>query len=170
VTPTSSWRPIAPIAADIANSPVWSQNASKYSGTHSSTTTRAIASNRTRRSRRRSDTADLPAAEDAGWAPEEHEQQRDVRHDLRETTSEERDLVLVTRGHRRRHTDREASDHRAARRVQTAEHGCRDRGQREQAGRVVDAGGREAREERAADRRQRAGDGPGAVGDTAQRN
>src|SRR3954463_4521063 len=148
--PTSSVRPIAPIAADIANRPVCSQKPSAYWGSHTRNTTRPMATTRLTSRRRPSDTRDLPRAEQPRRPPQEPQQQHDVGHDLRQPPAEEGDLVLVAGRERRRDPDDEPPDDRAGRRVEAAENSGRDGGQREQPGRVVHARGREAREERAA--------------------
>ena len=62
-------RPIAPIAAAIANRPVCSQNASRKNGTSSATTHRATATSRPGRPGRASDTGQLLRAEQAGGPP-----------------------------------------------------------------------------------------------------
>src|SRR5215218_4170499 len=112
--PPSSVSPIAAIAADIANSPVCSQNASAYSGSHSRNTISATSATRVAR-RRRSDTGQLPCPEQTRRPPQQHEQQHDERDDLRQPAAEERDLVLVAGRERRRHADHEPADDRARR-------------------------------------------------------
>src|SRR3954465_10091609 len=110
VTPTSSVRPIAPIAADIAKSPVCSQKPSAYCGSQSRNTTRPAIATRPISRRCASDTGDLPRPEEPRRPPQEHEQQHDVGHDLRQPAPEERDVVLVAGGERRRHADEQAAD------------------------------------------------------------
>src|ERR671933_2048244 len=95
--PSSSLSPIAPIAADIAKSPVCSQNPSAYCGSQSRNATRATIATRPISRRRPSDTGDLPRPEQPRRAPEQDREQHDVRHDLGEAAAEERDLVLVAR-------------------------------------------------------------------------
>src|SRR4051794_4651560 len=143
VTPTRSVSPIAPIAADIANRPVWSQKLSAYCGSHSRNSTSAAGTSIVRR---RSDTGDLPRAEEPRGPPQEHREQDDVRNHLGQPAAEERDLVLVPGREGRRDADRQPSPHRAGRRVEPAEHGGGDRGQRKQPRGVVDARRRKARE------------------------
>src|SRR4051794_33990987 len=95
VTPTSSVRPIAPIAADIAKRPVCSQKPSAYCGSHSRKTTRPATATRPTSRRRPSDTGDLPRPEEPRGPPQQHAEQHEVRHDLGQPAAEERDLVLV---------------------------------------------------------------------------
>src|SRR5919201_4334982 len=92
VTPTSSVSPIAPIAALIANRPVCSQKPSAYCGSHSRKA--ASATQPTRRSvrreiGRRSDTGQLPPAEEPGRPPQKDHEEHDVGHDVRQPAPEE---------------------------------------------------------------------------------
>src|SRR3954453_7701551 len=123
VTPTSSVSPIAPIAADIAKSPVWSQKPSAYCGSHSRKTTRPAIATRPSRRRRASDTGDLPRPEEPRRPPQQDEQQHDIGHDLRQAAPEERELVLVAGRERRRNADQQAARHRAGGRVEAADDG-----------------------------------------------
>src|SRR4051794_11813283 len=148
VTPTSSVRPIAPIAADIANSPVCSQKPSAYCGNQSRNTTRPAIATRPISRRRASDTGDLPRPEQPRRPPQQHAEQHEVRHALGQAAAEERDLVLVARRERRRDADEQAADDRARRRVQAADDSRRDRGEREQVRRVAHTRGGGAREKR----------------------
>src|SRR5437016_5178304 len=102
VTPTSSVRPMAPIAALIANRPVCSQKAWAYCGSHNST---AASATQPARLTTTSDTGDLPRTEEAPWPPEQDREQHDVRHDVRQPAAEERDLILVAGRQRLRRAD-----------------------------------------------------------------
>src|SRR3954452_1364745 len=123
VTPTSSVSPIAPIAADIAKRPVCSQKPSAYCGSQRRNTTRAAIATRPIRRRRESDTRDLPRPEQARRPPQQHEQQHDVGHDLGQPAPEERELVLVAGGERRRDSDQQPADDRAGGRVEPTDDG-----------------------------------------------
>src|SRR6187200_2551416 len=89
VVPTSSVKPMAPMAALIANSPVCIQKASAYCGSHNSTTITAI------QAMRDLDTGQLPRTEQPGGPPQQHDEQHHVRDDVRQPAAEERQAVLV---------------------------------------------------------------------------
>src|SRR4051794_19345706 len=107
VMPTSSVRPIAPIAALIANRPVCSQNASTYCGSHSSTATSPT------KPSVRLDTGQLPRPEEAGRAPQQDREQHDVWHDVRQSAAEKVDLVLVAGRQLLRNADHQTGNDRA---------------------------------------------------------
>src|SRR3954454_1957303 len=149
VVPTSSVSPMAPMAELIAKSPVCIQKASAYCGSHSS---RAI---RTPQAIRALDTGQLPRPEQPGGSPHQHDEQHHVRDDVRQPAAQERQVVLVAGRELLSDADHEPRDDGPGGRVQPSEHGYRDRAERQQAGHVAYAAGREADEERTADRRQR---------------
>src|SRR2546421_2563147 len=90
VTPVSSVRPIAAIAAAMANSPACSQNASRYCGSQSRRPTSARAA-----SLLGLDTVDLAGAEQARRQPQQDREEHDVGDDVGEPAAEERQLVGV---------------------------------------------------------------------------
>src|SRR4051812_25304901 len=115
VLPTSSVRPIAPIAADMANRPVCIQNASAYCGSHSSTRTRTTQPIFLY-------TRDLTGPEQAPRPPQQHGEEHDVGHDVAQPAAEERELVLVARGQLDRDADDQPADERARGGVEPTEH------------------------------------------------
>src|SRR4051812_2495981 len=133
---------MAPMAADIANSPVWSQKPSAYCGTQSRKSTRAATPMRLT-SRPRSDTGETPGSEESGRAPQENGKQHDVRRAPGRAPPEECQLVLIPRREGRDEADGEPAHDRPGRGVQPPEHRRGDRGEGEQARRVADARGRE---------------------------
>src|SRR3954454_1594584 len=129
VTPTSSVRPIAAIAALMANSPVCSQNPSAYCGSHSSTPARTIQPSRLTTV---SDTRQLPRSEQSRRPPQQDDEQHDVGDDVGQPAAQERDLVLVARRQRLRDADQQAPDERSGGGVETAENRHGYRAQRQQ--------------------------------------
>src|SRR3954468_15834574 len=95
VTPVSSVRPIAAIAAAIANSPACSQNPCRYCGSHSISAMPARATTFL-------DTMDLPRAEEPRGPPQQDGEQQDVRHDVGHPAAQEDELILVARRQRLR--------------------------------------------------------------------
>src|SRR3954452_22453855 len=109
VTPTSSVSPMAPIAALMANSPVCSQKPSAYCGNHSRTPASTI-----QPMIPFLDTAHLPRPEQPRGPPEQDHEQHRVRDDVRQASTEERDLILVAGCHRLGDTDQQPAGDRPA--------------------------------------------------------
>src|SRR5919199_1492703 len=142
VTPTSSVRPMAPIAALIAKSPVCIQNAPAYCGSHSSSATSAIQAIRL-------DTRDLPRPEQPPRPPQQDHEQDHVRHDVAEPPAEEGELVLIAGRELLRDADDQPGHESSGNGIQAAQHRHRDRVEGQQARDVADPAGWEADEERA---------------------
>src|SRR5690242_19128228 len=119
VVPTSSVSPMAPMAALIANSPVCIQNAAAYCGSHSR---KAISAIQTIHAMRDLDTGQLPRPEQPGGTPQQHDEEHDVRDDVRQPAAEERQVVLVAGRELLRDADDQPGDDGPGGRVQAAEH------------------------------------------------